>query len=93
MKRFPCLETETFAAYIADNSQLGIHRPGYNGVASLIPKHSGNNLFVPRYAGLNYEIISLAGAPPYEPEGGRCTSNTPTRNKSCSFNRKRRTLT
>lgn len=70
MDRFPCLETETFAAYVADNSGGGIHRPGYNGIASLVPKHSGNNLFVPMYAGLNYETISLAGMPPYEPASG-----------------------
>jgi len=70
MKRFPCLEIENFLAFIADNSPLGIHRGGYNGVASLIPRHSGNNLFVPMFAGLNYETISLAGLPPYQHERG-----------------------
>jgi len=70
MKRFPSLETKTFVAYIADNSSLGIHRSGYNGIASLIPKHSGNNLFVPMYAGLNYETISLTGLSPYTHPGG-----------------------
>lgn len=70
MKRFPCLETEAFVAYIADNSALGIHRSGYNGVASLIPKASGNNLFVPTFAGLNYETISLVGLSPYQDISG-----------------------
>ncbi|MSS71652.1 MAG: hypothetical protein EXS64_09195 [Candidatus Latescibacteria bacterium] len=66
MKAFPSLETKTFIAYIADNAALGIHRAGYNGIASLIPRHSGNNLFVPVYAGLNYETIWLPGLPPYQ---------------------------
>ena len=70
MGKFPCLETETFLAFIADNSPLGIHRRGYNGVASLIPRHSGNNLFVPMFAGLNYETISLTGLPNYQHESG-----------------------
>ena len=61
----PSISNQTFAAYIADNQQYGIHRKGYNGVASLIPHDYGNNIFVPRYAGLNYETISLAGLPPY----------------------------
>jgi len=70
MEKFLCVETETFLAFIADNSPLGIHRRGYNGVASLIPRHSGNNLFVPMFAGLNYETISLAGLPNYQHESG-----------------------
>ncbi|MBI4025204.1 MAG: hypothetical protein HY360_09510 [Verrucomicrobia bacterium] len=70
MKTFPRLETSDFVAYIADNSPLGIHRRGYNGVASLIPKATGNNLFVPTYAGLNYETIGLTGLPPYAHAGG-----------------------
>jgi hypothetical protein len=68
MNQFPTLETSSFIAYIADNAALGIHRWGYNGVAALIPRHSGNNLFVPTYAGLNYETISLAGLPAYRYE-------------------------
>ena len=79
MKSFPSLETAEFIAYIADNSPLGIHRAGYNGVASLIRKSSGNNLFVPTFAGLNYETISLAGMPAYRHSSGsifepRCES-------------------
>ena len=66
--RFPCLETQSYLAYIADNSPLGIHRRGYNGVAALIPRLSGNNLFVPSFAGLNYETISLTGMPTYRHE-------------------------
>jgi hypothetical protein len=63
IKKFPYLKTDFFIAYIADNSALGIHHRGYNGVASLIPRHSGNNLFVPTYSGLNYETIELTGLP------------------------------
>jgi len=68
MKEFPSLETSSFTAYIADNQANGIHRWGYNGLAALIPKHSGNNIFVPTYAGLNYETISLNGLSDYRYE-------------------------
>lgn len=71
MSDFPCLETSEFLAFIADNSSLGVHRGGYNGVASLIPRHSPNNLFVPTYAGLNYETINLSGLTPYLEKTGR----------------------
>lgn len=70
MKQFPFLETENFLAFIADNSSLGIHRAGHNGVASLIPKKSGNNIFVPMLAGLNYESIWMPGLLPYKHESG-----------------------
>ena len=66
MNAFPRLETESFLAWIADNSAMGIHRSGYNGVASLVPRHNGNNLFVPALAGLNYETISLSGLPRFQ---------------------------
>lgn len=68
--KFPTLETEYFIAYVADNTSLGIHRQGYNGIASLIPRRTGNNLFVPTFAGLNYETISLAGLAPYRHSSG-----------------------
>jgi len=55
------LETRDFIAFIADNDASGIHRAGYNGVASLVLKSTGNNIFVPRYCGLNYEITLLEG--------------------------------
>ena len=65
---FPILQNASFLAWIADNRQLGVHRRGYNGVAALVPRASGNNLFVPTYAGLNYETISLTGMPTYRHE-------------------------
>ena len=65
MSRFPALQNASFTVHIADNQALGIHRSGYNGLAALIPRHSGNNLFVPTYAGLNYETIGLKGMPVY----------------------------
>lgn len=65
MKAFPMIQNRDLMAYIADNSAAGIHKGGYNGVASIIPKALGNNLFVPRYCGLNYEMISLKGLPDY----------------------------
>ncbi len=66
----PCLETREFTAYIADNSAFGIHRAGYNGIASLIPKDTGNNLFVPSFSGLNYETIGLRGLGSYMKKTG-----------------------
>ena len=65
MEQFPSLETKTFTAEIADNRALAVHRAGYNGVASLVPRATGENLFVPAFAGLNYETIRLEGLPPY----------------------------
>ncbi|MBI2193427.1 MAG: hypothetical protein HYU36_15740 [Planctomycetes bacterium] len=61
MRVFPCLKNSSFLAFIADNEPPGIHRAGYNGVASMIPMSSDNNLFVPLFAGLDYETISLSG--------------------------------
>ena len=71
MPDLSCLKTGTFIAFISDNAAYGIHRPGYNGVASLIPRATGNNIFVPTYAGLNYETINLSGMPPYVEATGR----------------------
>lgn len=55
------LETEGFTACIANNDPVGIHRAGYNGVASLVPKATGNNIFVPFCGGLNYECTWIDG--------------------------------
>jgi hypothetical protein len=43
-------------ATIGDNQGLGLHRPGYNGVWSLRYGES-RSLFVPDYAGLDFEFI------------------------------------
>lgn len=40
-----------------DSAELPGHRAGYNGIASLKHKRQPSNLFVPRYAGLNFEHI------------------------------------
>jgi hypothetical protein len=40
-----------------DDATLKGHRAGYSGVASLTHKQRADNLFVPNYAGLNYEHI------------------------------------
>ncbi len=40
-----------------DDDALGQHRAGYSGVASLTHAKRGENLFVPNYAGLNFEHI------------------------------------
>src|ERR1043166_1130879 len=62
MSGFPVLRTQAFEAYISDNRKLGIHRAGFNGVAALIRRDSGNNLFVPATSGLNYEAFNMRGA-------------------------------
>ncbi|MBI4530512.1 MAG: hypothetical protein HY709_03230 [Candidatus Latescibacteria bacterium] len=54
------METSRLITYVSDNTAVGIHRAGYNGIASLIPRHIGNNVFVPTYSGLNYEISWVA---------------------------------
>jgi hypothetical protein len=64
---FPCLTTRSFRAFIADNSAMGVHRAGYNGVASLIPARTGKNILVPSAGALNYEIIAMKGLGPYAP--------------------------
>jgi hypothetical protein len=43
---------------LADNEAFGPdHRAGYNGVASLTHESRKRNVFVPLYAGLNFELI------------------------------------
>jgi hypothetical protein len=44
-------------AVIGDNTAVGIHRAGYNGVWSLVHRAEPTNLFVPTVAGLNLEHI------------------------------------
>ncbi len=43
---------------VVDNAKHGEqHRAGYNGLASLVHKQGKGNVFVPLYAGLNFELI------------------------------------
>ena len=53
------VDTDTLQVLIADNEAYGAeHRAGYNGVAELrLVPGSQKNLFVPNYAGLNFEHI------------------------------------
>lgn len=52
------LQTEKLRAVVADNEAFGpTHRAGYNGVAELSLTNNSANLFVPQYAGLNFEHI------------------------------------
>ncbi|MGI8601566.1 MAG: hypothetical protein ACR2OZ_01055 [Verrucomicrobiales bacterium] len=53
------IETKALSALIVDNKAYGSeHRAGYNGVAELTLKvPEAKNLFVPRWAGLNFEHI------------------------------------
>ncbi len=41
----------------ANTDKLPDHRPGYNGIAKLTHAKQPRNVFVPRYAGLNFEHI------------------------------------
>jgi hypothetical protein len=49
-----------------DDSVLPGHRAGYSGVASLTHRQRGENLFVPSYAGLNFEHIHDGTVQPRE---------------------------
>ena len=52
------IQAGTLPALVADNSAYGkFHRQGYSGVSELYHGSSKRNLFVPAYAGLNYEHI------------------------------------
>lgn len=42
---------------IVDNAEHGVHRAGYNGIASLRHRTGTRSLFVEKYAGLNLEHI------------------------------------
>ena len=61
-KPYVILKRGGLTGVIVDNSAvddevLPGHRPGYHGVASLTHKSQPRNLFVPAYAGLNFEHI------------------------------------
>ena len=52
------LESAGLQAVVADNAAYGkSHRKGYSGIAELYHGSSKRTLFVPAYAGLNYEHI------------------------------------
>ena len=61
-KHYVILERNGYTAIIADNAAIDVpelpgHRAGYNGLASLKHRSQPENLFVPFYAGLNFEHI------------------------------------
>jgi hypothetical protein len=52
------LESELLRVKVVDNEALGpVHRRGYNGLAALSLREDSSSLFVPAYAGLNFEHI------------------------------------
>lgn len=61
-KPYAVLQRGNITAVIVDNravddATLPGHRAGYSGLASLTHRQHGENLFVPNYAGLNFEHI------------------------------------
>lgn len=61
-KHYAVLERGDVRAVIVDNEAVNDktlpgHKAGYSGVASLTHRRRAENLFVPEYAGLNYEHI------------------------------------
>ena len=68
-KPYVILSRGDVEAVIVDNSAvdddvLPKHRAGYSGVATLTHKKRRDNLFVPGYAGLNFEHILDGSVPP-----------------------------
>ena len=62
------VDTDVLRAVVADNERYGDqHQPGYNGVSELRsgPTHQ-KNLFVPLYAGLNFEHIFSGDSRSYD---------------------------
>ena len=52
------IETDKLRVVIVDNTAFAPnHRDGYSGVAELVRSSDGRNVFVPQYAGLNFEHI------------------------------------
>lgn len=64
MQTFPSIATKNFTAWIADNTEIGSHKRGLNGIAKLIHHNAQSSLFVPEYSGLNFESIYLGDFPP-----------------------------
>ena len=60
-------------ACICGNEGFGEHRPGYNGLASLQHEAQPTNLFVPTYAGLNFEHIFDGERGDFQPRSGPYT--------------------
>lgn len=61
-KNYAILKQGDVTAIIVNNAAVDIpelpgHRAGYNGLASLTHRNQRENLFVPSYAGLNFEHI------------------------------------
>lgn len=61
-QHYVILERNGYTAIIADNAAIDVpelpgHRAGYSGLASLKHETQTENLFVPFYAGLNFEHI------------------------------------
>lgn len=59
---FAVLRRAEVRAVVVDNEAVDVpelpgHRAGYSGIASLAHRHREENLFVPSYAGLNFEHI------------------------------------
>jgi hypothetical protein len=60
------LRSSALRLVVADNRAYGeVHRAGYSGVAELEPHGLARNLFVPAYAGLNFEHIFSGDAATY----------------------------
>jgi len=61
-QHYVVLKRNGYIAIIADNEAIDVaelpgHRAGYSGLASLTHENQTENLFVPLYAGLNFEHI------------------------------------
>lgn len=54
---FGVFTTSELRVVIGNNAEAGNHQAGYNGIVELTSIHEPESLFVPAYAGLNFEHI------------------------------------
>src|SRR4051794_2432971 len=60
------LESDNLRITVADNAADAGRYGGSHGVASLVHRASGRELFLPSWSGLSLENLSFSGLPPWD---------------------------